>query len=107
MTSRYLPLFVLLILMVSALLAPDAHASSAGDLLWESSLEKIRISLSGPVASSLAVIGCVVSGCMLIFGGEINQFAKSGVMLALVVSFIVGANSIITNLFSVSSAVVS
>jgi hypothetical protein len=43
---------------------------------------------------------------MLIFGGEISQFAKSSAMIALVVALIVGANSVLSTLFGVSSAVV-
>jgi type IV secretion system protein VirB2 len=96
----------LLVLAATALSIPDAHASSATGLPWESGLETLRNSVTGPVAFSVSLIGIVVAGCMLIWGGEINQFAKSGAMLALVVALIVGAQNVLSTLFSVSSAVV-
>ena len=37
---------------------------------------------------------------MLIFGGEINEFARRVIMMVLVVALLVQANTILTNLFS-------
>jgi type IV secretion system protein TrbC len=96
----------LLVLAAMTLAIPEAHASSATGLPWESGLETLRNSVTGPVAFSVSLIGIVVAGCMLIWGGEINQFAKSGAMLALVVALIVGAQNVLSTLFGVSSAVV-
>lgn len=99
-------MFALLLLAVAGAAAPDAHASSATGLPWESSLDTLRTSITGPVAFSVSLVGIVVCGCMLIWGGEINQFAKSGAMIALVVALIVGAQNVLSTLFGVSSSVV-
>lgn len=96
----------LVVLAVACSAIPEAHASSATGLPWESSLDTLRDSVTGPVAFSVSLLGIVVAGCMLIWGGEINQFAKSGAMIALVVALIVGAQNVLSTLFGVSSAVV-
>ena len=75
-------------------------AGSTGGLPWESPLNTIRDSLKGPVALAISLIGIVVTGAMLIFGGEINEFARRVIMLVLVVALLVQANSLLTNLFT-------
>ncbi|WP_406021777.1 TrbC/VirB2 family protein [Succinivibrio sp.] len=81
----------------------DANASevSSTALPYESYLKDIQLSLTGPVARSVALIGIVSSGMTLIFaGGEISRFVKSLVYLVLVVGMILGANSIMTGVFN-------
>ena len=43
----------------------------------------------------ISIIAIVAAGAILIWGGEINGFARTMVFIVLVVSVIVGANSII------------
>lgn len=64
-------------------------------LPWESPLQQVRQSISGPVAMGISIIAIVAAGATLIWGGEINGFARTMVFIVLVVSVIVGANSII------------
>lgn len=81
----------------------DANASEVNSttLPYESYLKDIQLSLTGPVARSVALIGIVSSGMTLIFaGGEISRFVKSLVYLVLVVGMILGANSIMTGVFN-------
>ena len=52
------------------------------------------------MALAISLIGIVVTGAMLIFGGEINEFARRVIMLVLVVALLVQANSLLTNLFT-------
>ena len=65
--------------------APPAHASSSTGMPWETPIATLATSLNGPVAFGIGLIGITVAGAMLIWGGEISQFAKSGVMLACVI----------------------
>ena len=74
---------------------------------WEGPIETLASSINGPVAFGIGLIGITVAGCTLIWGGEMGQFAKSGVMLACVIALLVGASPLMANLFGVSSAVVS
>jgi type IV secretion system protein TrbC len=92
-------LFVLIALSADPALATTSTSASGG-LPWESPLNTIRDSLKGPVALAISLIGIVVTGAMLIFGGEINEFARRVIMLVLVVALLVQANSLLTNLFT-------
>jgi type IV secretion system protein VirB2 len=72
-------------LLVLAFPATDAAASTGGSSLpWESPLQTIATSMTGPVAYAISLIGIVVAGAMLVWGGEINEFARRLIMLVLV-----------------------
>ncbi|MFZ1110267.1 MAG: TrbC/VirB2 family protein [Rhodomicrobium sp.] len=92
------------LLALFALSAEPALATTTttttGGLPWESPLNTIRDSLKGPVALAISLIGIVVTGAMLIFGGEINEFARRVIMMVLVVALLVQANNVLTTLFT-------
>lgn len=81
--------------LMMAFIATLFIASSAYALPWESPLQQVRQSISGPVATGVSIIAIVAAGATLIWGGEITGFARTMVFIVLVVSVIVGANSII------------
>ena len=89
-----------IILVVLALLTPAvAHAATGGGgLPWETPLQTLSNSISGPVAYGLSLIGLVVSGSVLIFmGGELNHFARTVVQVVLVISFIIAGKNTISS----------
>ena len=55
--------------------------------------------MTGPVAFTLSIVGIVVAGGILIFGGELNAFFRSLIFIVLVMALLIGANNIMTNLF--------
>jgi type IV secretion system protein TrbC len=84
------------------LFALDAQAAGAmgGGLPYESWLNMLRYSITGPVAFSLSIIGIVGAGGALIFThGEIGQFLRSLIYIVLVMAFLVGANNMMATLF--------
>ncbi|MCA0373623.1 MAG: TrbC/VirB2 family protein [Proteobacteria bacterium] len=81
--------------LMIAFIASIFIASTANALPWESPLQQVRQSISGPVATGISVIAIVAAGATLIWGGEISGFARTMVFIVLVVAVIVGANSII------------
>lgn len=81
--------------LMIAFIASMFIASTANALPWESPLQQVRQSISGPVATGVSVIAIVAAGATLIWGGEITGFARTMVFIVLVVAVIVGANSII------------
>jgi type IV secretion system protein VirB2 len=98
-----LSLALLLALTVLALFSADhAFASTSGNsgLQWETPLEKVRDSITGPVAYAISLLGIVVTGAILVFGGEINEFVRRVIMLVLVVSLMVFATDILSTLFN-------
>lgn len=94
--------FLLALLAVALCLVPElAFAADAGPgggsgLQWEGPIARIRDSISGPIAFAIALLGIVVCGAMLIWGGEISEFVRRLIMLVLVICLIVFANSILT-----------
>lgn len=76
-----------------------ASAGAGGDLPYESWLESLRNSVTGPFAFTLAIVGIVVAGSVLVFGGDLNGFFRSIVFLILVMAFIIGAQSLLAGFF--------
>ena len=62
--------------------------------------------MTGPVALGISLIGIVVAGGMLIFGGELGEFARRAIMLVLVLALLVAANNILTTLFGSAGAMI-
>jgi|GEM_PF-675412 len=104
------PLFLLGVFafaLLFLLLPEAAHAAGAGSggkLPWESWLGELRASVTGPVAYALSVIGLVVAGGTLIFGGELNAFFRTLIFLVLVMALIITANNLMSGWFGNSGA---
>src|SRR6185369_6498615 len=49
---------------------------SGGGLPWETPLNTVAQSLTGPVALSISLIALMVAGGALVFGGELSEFAR-------------------------------
>lgn len=99
--SAFFCFFSIIILSVLLLLADNAQAAvgAGGALPYESWLVNLRNSVTGPVAFTLSIVGIVVAGGILIFGGELNAFFRTLIFIILVMALLVGANNIMTNLF--------
>lgn len=78
-----------------ALLTEPALASSGGGLPWEGPLEQIQESITGPVAGAIALAAVAIAGGMLIFGGELNDFARRLMYIVLVAGILLGATQIV------------
>ena len=90
----------LLILLTFFAVVPHAMASAAqgGGLPYEAWLTKLQQSMTGPVAFSISIIGIVVAGGVLIFGGELNAFVRTLIFVVLVMGLLVGAQNHDVNL---------
>ena len=77
----------------------QATVGAGGALPYETWLVSLRNSVTGPVAFTLSIIGIVVAGGILIFGGELNAFFRTLIFIVLVMALLVGANNVMTNLF--------
>ena len=77
----------------------QAAVGAGGALPYETWLVNLRSSVTGPVAFTLSIVGIVVAGGILIFGGELNAFFRTLIFIVLVMALLVGANNIMTNLF--------
>lgn len=82
-----------------------ASSSGGGGLPWESPLQTITTSITGPVAFAISVIGVVATGATLIWGGEVSGFTRSLIYVVLVIGLIVAATNILSTLFGVGALV--
>jgi len=98
--------FVLLFLFPDQ--AAFAITSAADDgLPYEAWLIILTNSLTGPVAFAISLLGIMVAGGVLIFGGELNAFFRTMVFLVLVIGLVLGAASMMKNLFGKDAAVIA
>jgi type IV secretion system protein TrbC len=90
-------------LLLAVLILLPAHAiastGTGGSLPYEPWLTSLANSVTGPVAFTLSVVGIVVAGGVLIFGGELNAFFRTMIFLVLVMALLVGAQNIMSGLF--------
>lgn len=96
---------VALLLCVSFMPRALAAPGEGGGLPYEDWLTQIRNSATGPVAYSLGIIGIVVAGGILIYGGDLNGFFRTLTVIVLVMSLLVTANAIMADLFKTSAEV--
>lgn len=104
--TRLSILAVLVALMVVAALDP-AFASAAGGpgLPWEAPLTTLTNSIRGPVAFAISLLGIIVCGALLIWGGEISEFVRRSVMLVLVIALLVLSTNVLSGLFATAAVV--
>ncbi|MBB6181816.1 TrbC/VirB2 family protein [Pseudorhizobium flavum] len=100
--KRSLLALAVMALSVVAATSP-AFASSGGSLPWEGPLEQIQESITGPVAGYIALAAVAIAGGMLIFGGELNDFARRLMYVVLVAGILLGATTIV-GLFGATGA---
>lgn len=105
MTVFVRPHSIILIFLIAAGTKP-AMASSGGGLPWEAPLEQIQQSITGPVAGFIALAAVAVAGGMLIFGGELNDFARRLMYVVLVAGILLGASQIVA-LFGATGATIA
>ena len=55
--------------------------------------------MTGPVAFTIALIGIVVAGGVMIFGGELNSFFRTLIFIVLVMALLIGAQNMMGTFF--------
>ena len=101
--NRATMLFIGATLLFALFLLSPQHAVAAegpgGALPYEGWLTNLRTSVTGPVAFALSMIGLVVAGGVLIFGGDLNGFFRTLIFLVLVMALLVGAQNVMGTFF--------
>jgi type IV secretion system protein TrbC len=94
-------LFLLAMLAVMWALPDLARAAegTGGALPYETWLTNLRNSVTGPVAFTIALIGIVVAGGVMIFGGELNSFFRTLIFIVLVMALLIGAQNMMGTFF--------
>ncbi|WP_367903542.1 conjugal transfer system pilin TrbC (plasmid) [Xanthomonas oryzae pv. oryzicola] len=95
----YLGLLALLAFMLLAPHPAFASEGTGGSLPYEGWLTNLRNSVTGPVAFTVSLIGIVVAGATLLFGGDLNGFFRTLVFIVLVMALLVGAQNMMGGFF--------
>lgn len=101
----WLGLFVILIFTLGH--EAQAATTTGGSLPYESWLTSLKNSVTGPVAFTISIIGIVVAGGVLIFGGDLNGFFRTLIFIVLVMALLVGAENMMTSFFGAAAEVSS
>ena len=86
---------VLLAIIFPGVAIAAESIGEGGGLPYETGLQNLADSMTGPVPFVISLLGIVGCGAMLIFGGEISGFMRTMVFIVLVVAVIVQAGSIV------------
>src|SRR5260370_3566164 len=87
-------------ILLFLVLARAAWAGGGGGgLPWETPLNRVATSLTGPVALSVSLIALMVAGGTLVFGGELSEFARRSCVAVLAIAFLVLGAGFMTGLF--------
>ena len=115
LASRVCHLRLLILGWSALLLVSPAHATSTftgiggtggAQLPWNQGLNAIAASLTGPAALAIAVIALAVTGAVLVFGGELTDFAKRACYVVMAIAFLVGGTAFLNTLFGFSGCVI-
>ena len=97
--TLFVGLFLLFALLLLSPVLTFASEGTGGGLPYETWLTNLRNSVTGPVAFALAMIGIVVAGGVLIFGGDLNGFFRTLIFIVLVMALLIGAQNILGTFF--------
>jgi type IV secretion system protein VirB2 len=85
----------------------QAKAASTG-MPWESGLDKLKSSLTGPVAGIISIIAIFLCGATLALGGDnLSTFGKRAIYVVIAASLIMGAASMVTLLWGSQGAMLA
>ena len=104
--SPYLVAAVLGLLVAASVAAPALAGTTGGTAMpWETPLQTVEASLSGPVAKAVGIIAIVVTGLGFAFAEGGSAMRKGiGIVFGLAIAFT--ATTFITSFFNVTSGAV-
>ena len=88
--------FAVLVAFLTAL--PAQAATGGGNLPWEGPLSTIQQSLTGPVATAIAVIALFAAGAALVFGDEMSNFVKRVLIGVMALALLIAGSHFLTGI---------
>jgi type IV secretion system protein VirB2 len=96
---KLLSVLALALFALSMITTVAEAAAAGGGMPWESGLDTLKASLSGPVAQAIGLIALVAAGAALIFGGDMTGFMRTCVYVVLVLGLLLCATSLLSALY--------
>lgn len=103
--SNFFTFIALMAILLFLFNEPAFAQTTNSGLPWDGWFTKVRSSITGPFATTIALLSIITAGTLLAFGGEIGSFMKTLIFIVLVMGMVLGANSMITTLFGQGYAV--
>lgn len=73
---------------ISATAAPASAATAGGTMPWDNLLTTIQADITGPVATTVGVVACVVFGLSMAFGHEGSSMRRGmSILFGLAIAF--------------------
>lgn len=91
---------------VLMLITLPAFAGTTTGMPYETPLQTLTASLTGPVAFGFSLAAVVGAGATLLWGDDFSAFARKSLMVTLVIAILVFAAQTLSVLFGVSGALV-
>jgi type IV secretion system protein TrbC len=90
--------FLFPVLVLSVMGTASASTSVGGGLPWDAPLQTLQEDLTGPVATSISVLGLFAAGAALVFGEELGSFVRRALLLVVAIAFLVLGSNFLTGL---------
>jgi type IV secretion system protein VirB2 len=97
---------LLMIMTAMAVCSINAFAGGAGVLPWDSGMGIMAASLTGPVAYAISILSAGIGFGTLIFGGQLNDFARYSALSAASIGGLLLSAQVIGGLYGITGAIV-
>ncbi len=88
----------LTLIMLAVATAPAFAATGGTALPWEGPLKTIQDSLTGPVATTIAIVALFAAGAGLVFGDEMSNFVKRVLIGVMSLALLIAGSGFLTSL---------
>ncbi len=95
--AKYAALAAMLIITATAPALANTGGGTQG-LPWETPLQDIQKSLTGPVAVAISVIALFAAGAGLVFGDEMSNFVRRVLIGVMSLALLIAGSSFLSNL---------
>src|SRR2546423_13120667 len=94
--AKKIAAFLFPVLVLAVMDPASASTGAATGLPWDAPLQTLQNDLTGPVATSISVLGLFAAGAALVFGEELGSFVRRALLLVGAIAFLVLGSNFLT-----------
>jgi type IV secretory pathway VirB2 component (pilin) len=95
-SGKYVPALTAVLIVIAT--APALASTGGTALPWEGPLKTIQDSLTGSVATTIAVVALFAAGAGLVFGDEMSAFVKRVLIGVMSLALLIAGSGFLTSL---------